>query len=57
VTSNKGGPRLKSVVRLVASDGQRRSQARVGDVDRDIDLSYNGGGFGKGARFPQIKVR
>ena len=31
-----------SVVRLVVSDEQRRSQARGGDVDRGVDLSYNG---------------
>ena len=36
-----------SVVRLVASDEQRRSLSeRGGDVDRGLDLSYNGGGSG-----------
>jgi hypothetical protein len=33
-----------SVVRLVASDEQRGSP-REDDVDRDVDLSYNGSGF------------
>jgi hypothetical protein len=34
-----------SLVRLVASDEQRRPQAGGGDVDCGADLSYNGGGF------------
>ena len=40
-----------SVVRLVASDEQRRPQARGGDVDRGVDLSYNGGGLTEGRDF------
>ena len=40
------------MVRLAASDEQRRPQAREGDVDRDADLSYNGDSSGKGPKFP-----
>ena len=50
VTPERADPPLMSVVRLLRPTSKDAPQAKGGDVDRGIDLSYNRGGLGKGPR-------